>query len=61
MAVTFAVEIKKLLTILFPEDLHDKWLNSHNKAFGMHPQEMIDSGREEEVYRYLHFYVYGPY
>ncbi len=54
-------EIKKLLTILFDEDLHDKWLNSHNLAFGMTPQEMINSQREEEVLSYLDHAVYGPY
>jgi hypothetical protein len=54
-------EIKKLLTILFDEDLHDKWLNGHNLKFGMTPQEMIDSGREEEVLSYLDYSVYGPY
>ena len=54
-------DIKKLLTILFDEDLHDKWLDSHNLEFGMTPQEMIDSGREEEVLSYLDYAVYGPY
>ena len=54
-------DIKKLLTILFDEDLHDKWLDSHNLVFGMTPQEMIDSGREEEVLSYLDYAVYGPY
>jgi hypothetical protein len=54
-------DITKLLTILFNEDLHDKWLDSHNLAFGMTPQEMIDSGREEEVLSYLDYAVYGPY
>lgn len=55
-------EIKKLLTIMFKDDnLSDLWLNSHNNAFNMNPQEMIDIGREEEVINYLDFYVYGPY
>ena len=54
-------EIKKLLTILFDEDLHDKWLDGYNLAFGMTPQEMIDSQREEEVLSYLDHAVYGPY
>lgn len=55
------IEIKKLLTILFPEQAHDLWLNSINKEFGMTPQEMIDSWREEEVIAYLDYAVYGPY
>ena len=54
-------EITKLLTILLDKDLHVKWLDSHNTAFGMTPQEMIDSGREEEVLSYLIYAVYGPY
>lgn len=54
-------EIKKLLTILLPEEMHSVWLDGHNLAFGMTPQEMIDSGREEEVLNYLDFNVYGPY
>lgn len=53
-------EIKKLLTILFAQELHDQWLDGHNLAFGMTPQEMIDSGREEEVLSYLDHAVYGP-
>ena len=53
---------KQLLSWMLPEeDMQDRWLNSHNTNFDMHPQQMIDQGREPEVESYLHWAVYGPY
>ena len=53
---------KLVLEAMLPtKQLQDAWLSSYNYYFGMSPQKMIDEGREEEVYGYLHFYAFGPY
>ena len=53
---------KKLLAAILESEEHQGlWLNSHNTNFGMHPQEMIDQGREDEVISYLLYAIEGPY
>lgn len=55
-------EIYHLLSILLrDEDDRELWLNGYNHAFGMSPLKMMSMGRQEEVFSYLHFAVYGPY
>lgn len=38
-----------------------QWMFGYNNHFKDTPVNMIAKGKEEEVYGYLHFYVYGPY
>lgn len=53
---------KALLEVIIEDPKQqDLWLNSHNLQFGMHPQKMIDDGREDEVEDYLDWAVFGPY
>jgi hypothetical protein len=38
-----------------------KWLCGHNTALDGIPMELIQSGKADKVYSYLHFNYYGPY
>jgi hypothetical protein len=38
-----------------------KWLYGHNTALDGIPMELIQSGKTDKVYSYLHFNYYGPY
>ena len=38
-----------------------KWLYRHNTALDGIPMELIQSGKVDKVYSYLHFNYYGPY
>jgi hypothetical protein len=38
-----------------------KWLYGANTALDGIPMELIQSGKADKVYSYLHFNTYGPY
>jgi hypothetical protein len=38
-----------------------KWLYGPNTALDGIPMELIQSGKADKVYSYLHFNTYGPY
>lgn len=54
--------INELLRNIFVDHQNiRKWLYGHNYSFGMSPDEMIKSGRSEEVISYLVWFIEGPY
>lgn len=54
--------VDMLFTIVGNSTWHAlQWLYGYNTALKGIPMELINSGKVDEVYSYLHFNCYGPY
>jgi hypothetical protein len=60
------VDIDDIMDLLFTmlgdsEELSLKWMFNYNTALEARPVDLVENNKLIDIYKYLHYSVYGPY